>query len=44
MADMNILRQAMGDLEEERVLEIAREIAEDGGAEAVAAMEACQEA
>lgn len=43
MADMNSLRQAMGDLEEEIVLEIAREIAENGGAEAVAAMEACQE-
>jgi methylmalonyl-CoA mutase cobalamin-binding domain/chain len=43
MADMNNLKQAMGDLEEEKVLEIVREIAENGGAEAGAAMEACQE-
>jgi methanogenic corrinoid protein MtbC1 len=43
MADMNKLKQAMGDLEEELVLEIAKEIAGNGGSEAGAAMEACQE-
>lgn len=43
MADMNQLRQSMSDLDEDDVLRIIREIAEEGGARAVQAMEACQE-
>ncbi|MDR1204659.1 MAG: cobalamin-dependent protein [Peptococcaceae bacterium] len=43
MADMNLLKRAMGDLEEDAVLRIVKEVAGSGGGEAGAAMEACQD-
>jgi len=43
MADMNQLRQCMADLDEEAVLRLMREIADNGGSEAVEAVEACQD-
>ncbi|MCL1804665.1 MAG: cobalamin-dependent protein [Clostridiales bacterium] len=43
MADMNLLRQYVSDLDEEAVLRLMREIADSGGSEAVSAMEACQD-
>ena len=43
MANMELLRKAMEDLEEDTVLELIRHIAASGGGESGAAMEACQE-
>lgn len=42
MADFEKLAQAMGDLDEETILEILKQVMEDGGTEAQKAMEACQ--
>ena len=43
MADFGRLKDAMGDLEEDEVLEILEKVMEDGGSEAGEAMKACQE-
>lgn len=43
MLDMEKLREAMGELEEEEVTAILEAVMNDGGAEAAQAMEACQE-
>lgn len=43
MADYGRLKDAMGDLEEDEVLEILEKVMEDGGSDADDAMKACQE-
>ena len=43
MADYNLLRQSMADLDEDAVLRIVNEIAESGGEGASQALDACQE-
>lgn len=42
MLDFDALAQAMGDLEEDTMLEMLKEVMADGGSEAEKAMEACQ--
>ena len=43
MLDYEALKEAMGDLEEDMVLEIMNKVMEDGGEQAGQAMKACQE-
>ena len=43
MADLNALRKAMADLDEDTVISIIDEVMAEGGAQAQAAVEACQE-
>jgi len=43
MADMNLLKQSVSDLDEDTVRRIMTEIADSGGSEAAAAMQACQD-
>ncbi len=43
MSDMEKLREAMGELEEDEVTKILEAVMSDGGAEAEQAMEACQQ-
>ena len=43
MEDMKLLKEAMGDLEEDKVLEILNKVMADGGSQAQEAMQACQE-
>ncbi|MBO5160432.1 MAG: cobalamin-dependent protein [Lachnospiraceae bacterium] len=42
MADFELLKNAMGDLDEDTVKEILEQVMADGGAEASAALDACQ--
>lgn len=42
MVDMELLAQAMGDLDEETVVELLEKVMAEGGVEAPKAMEACQ--
>ena len=42
MLDFDNLVQAMGDLDEDTMIEMLEEVMEDGGSEAGKAMEACQ--
>ena len=42
MLDFEALAQAMGELDEDTVKEMLTQVMDEGGAEAVAAMEACQ--
>lgn len=43
MLDYEALKEAMGELEEDQVLEIMKQVMDEGGAEAGEAMKACQE-
>lgn len=43
MIDANELKKAMGELDEESVISIMKQVMEEGGLDAQAALEACQE-
>ena len=42
MIDFNVLAEAMGDLDEDKVVEILTQVMDEGGSDAQKALDACQ--